>query len=240
MGNCDRGRGTIRDRENCNILIRKFWALKPGALKMSDIVEKNNIWDISMETMENALMNLRKEYRHAVEESSVSLDNRQGISLELDESQVEDIRRGGSTIIDVCPEIFCCEDCENPFSGMYDVRVKAVKVLLDNLQFAGTNQKVRVSVTQMGEEKCMDRSQIWHTFHHEPCTTLYEYDVVDGKETIDGSLEDQRSKSWEESRALIGPFAKWKIAIQGSANKKMDYSRITGGRIEFLICFRPL
>lgn len=217
-----------------------FWALKPGALKMSDIVEKDNIWDISMESMENALMNLRKEYRHAVEESSVSLDNRQGISLELDESQIEDIRRDGNTIIDVCPEIFCGEDCENPFSGMYDVRVKGVKVLLDNLQFAGTNQKVRVSVTQMGEEKCMDRSKTWHTFHHEPCITLYEYDVVDGKETIDGALEDQRSKSWEESRALIGPFAKWKITIQGSANKKMDYSRITGGRIEFLICFRPL
>lgn len=217
-----------------------FWSLDTKGLELSDIFYIDGHWDLSREKIKYALMKLQDKYQKAVERSSVWLKGGQTVSVKLSREQLQDLQSRGCTVVPVTWESFERRNCDNPFTGMYDVRVSGVKVFLEGLYFAGENRRVRMTITQMGEERCMDQNGVWHSFSHEPCSTMFEYDAESGREIIDGSLEGKETGTWEEHRALVGPFARWRIQIERTANKKMDALELKGGRMEFTICFRTM
>lgn len=134
-----------------------FWSLDTKSLRLSDIFYIDGRWNLSGEKMKLALMELQGRYQKAVERSSVWLKGGQTVSVALTEEQIQDLQSCGCTVIPVTWELFEKKNCDNPFAGMYDVRVSCVKVFLEGLYFEGENRRIRIIVTQMGEKRAWIR-----------------------------------------------------------------------------------
>ncbi|KAF8431464.1 hypothetical protein L210DRAFT_2982969 [Boletus edulis BED1] len=121
------------------------------------------------------------------------------------------------------------------FKGCCNVRVYRARFKFTGLKTAadvkdGEEVFVHVQLTHNGHETIVNRSNEAVEFEHSPIATIYSYYLhKNGKMSVldNGNIAESDINHTATSYAPPGPFAEWKVDLDGTEFDKLDFSDVT-------------
>ncbi|KAG6379344.1 hypothetical protein JVT61DRAFT_11805 [Boletus reticuloceps] len=128
-----------------------------------------------------------------------------------------------------------CSDTSGDFKGCCNVRVYRARFKFTGLKTAadvkdGEEVFVHVQLTHNGHETIVNRSNEAVEFEHSPIATIYSYYLHNnGKMSVldNGNIAESDINHTATSYAPPGPFAEWKVELDGTEFDKLDFSDVT-------------
>ncbi|KAH0832337.1 hypothetical protein J3R83DRAFT_13353 [Lanmaoa asiatica] len=169
-----------------------------------------------------------------------NFDRDPGKRYHLNEHDREQLISGYSVTVKI-PPVLRHTTPAGDFIGCCNVRVYRARFGFTGLKTAvgvknGEEAFVHVELTHGGHETIVNRSDEAVEFEHSPVGTIYSYHLLnDGKMSVldNGNIAESDINHTATSYAPPGPFAEWKVDMNGTEFEKLDFSRVTDAFFDF-------
>lgn len=159
--------------------------------------------------------------------------NGRAIVIELNKWQLQQLRTEPSSAqgeyfatIQVVPATATMSDTESPFATMADVRIATVRAYIEG---AKTGDGIlNLTLQQIGDEKIVTVHNEVRHFVHDRLAFAFDYEIASRTIVRDGNIAKD-----EETYALVGPFATWRVGASVMGNTGLDMSGVTRAFFEF-------